>query len=381
MIATLSMCAINLVDLTPLEYEQQAIEHRLRINSLHYTAVTRYCYPATDKGKEQRTASRREVWVNGDQYREDETVIEGWPSRLTAHLPFAVADGNPITRGIERRIICRGCMPDGSLLRYDAGITPVHLQRPTVDAVTSSKQNQFDPRGLGHDISISETRPATHGLLADPKVHSRTVTRVTFRGENAVLVEGVNGKGPGVRRSWIVPDKGYSVVRLESSHPPQAAEGPRKVYFEIDNEYPSDVRDGVWFPKRSRVRRYDSAGVLVYESTTEVEVADFNRPPDPSVFTLAGLKLSPGVPVMDQSGGRPKFWDGTKVVASFKGPMPAEYQPLAKAAAAAKSSPAAAPTAPTTPDPTRTPPWVYAVAAGLAAVGCGLVALARRARG
>ena len=287
------------------------------------------------------------------------------------------ANGKPLIKSSSRHVGCRGCVPGGFLLNYSAGITPVHLHPPMPEAVANFTDAMFEARALGHGIgrASSDSRIQIQGLLADPRVKYLTAEPVLFRGEDALLVEGEYVAGTSVHRCWLVPAKGYSVIRFEWSERPAATGGPRKMYVEIDNELRQDAPSGIWFPRRSHARRYTTDGILAGDYLTDVEVAEFNRSPDPSVFTLAGLKLSPGVPVFDNAVGTSQFWDGTKLAKSYKGPLPPEYKDIAKPLVASPSQ-----AVNKTPDPTRMPRWVYLVAGGLAMVGCALLALARRAR-
>jgi hypothetical protein len=357
--------------LDPVEYEARAIQYRDRINSIRYTAVTTIVRPATAEAGEIRVAARQEVWMDARRYRRDETPVRGWDPPGRSQLPPAELGKQGQVLRVTRQTECRGCRSDGALLRYTQPGTPVVFYKAANEA--EFEADKFDPRGLGHGSRRGPAGSPLRGMLTASNVQYKTVEQVEYAGEKAVLVTGTYLQTGSEHRCWLVPDKGCSVIRLEWSGTLRA-NGERRLAVLIENQLAQDAVSGVWFPKRSRSRTY-TLGVLDTDQETTVELAELNRPLDDSAFTLAGLKLEPGTPVSDNVSGEQLFWSGTDLSKQYKGPAPAEVQVLAKPASPPTTLPASLP-----PDPARTPASVYALAAGLAVVGCGLLLLALRSR-
>jgi hypothetical protein len=366
--------------LEPVEYERRAVEHRQRIKALHYAATVTNVVPAYDGQPESRQAERHEVWSDGERYRCDRTPVNGWPSSVQSVVRLG-GGTSPISLAGTRSTVCRGCRADGAYLRFIHPGTPVTFYRPTAAERSDFEKERLDPSGLGFGHSGGLRPPRLPGKLVDPGVRYTSAEPTTVAGKPAVLVRGTYVRSGSEHRCWVDPDRGYNVVRFELASPPAKPGGPERLGVVIETELSQDMPSGIWFPKSYWGRHFYPDG-SVNETRVAVEVAAFNRPPDPAAFTLAGLGLSRGTVVKDEGandGGQ--FWTGQELSNRPTGVMPPEVRALA-AALPPSAVPAETPPAGSVPvpDPTRTPGWVYAAAAALAAVGCGLFALAYRPR-
>lgn len=354
----LALSAAAGADLRPIDYELKAVEYRRQIRTAHIEAVIKNDTPIPKLKTPFHYAARLEAWQDGSRHRSDEWPVAGWPAR---------------TKGSMRLVHCRGCLPDGKWVRYSQP-TSIVLDRPGLNDEAISRELQ-DLRRIGHSLYGLLTNRTLAGNLASPEIDYRSAERVTFKGEDAVLIRGVYVKYGFHRRCWIAPAKGYSLLRLETSEGPEVTP-EQPIGGSVETELAQDAASGVWFPKRVRMQSFDK-GELHSEETIEVKVAEFNRPLDPAAFSLKGMGLTPGTPVIDTlAAATPLFWSGEAVTRTYSGPIPPEM--LSQAIPAAKM-PAADADPPTQPaDPTRTPWWVYLLAGVLGVVGCGLLVLARR---
>ena len=196
---------------------------------------------------------------------------------------------------------------------------------------------------------------------------------VTFRGEQAVLIKGKYIDQDIEHHCWIAPHKGYSVLRIAAVRT-NPASPERAVCMCTDNEIALDERSGIWFPSKVHVQVFDD-GKLLDERRADIHTAEFNRPIPAEVFSLAGLDIDAGTPVYDSEQAKSLMWSGTTLTDNYSGPVPKEWKdqavPLSRAEVGGGVR---------SPEPGGNPWWVYAAAAGLAAIGLALLALARRTR-
>ena len=362
----------------PAEFVRRAIADRERVHSYHVILTVtsqRFGIAGETAG---RVGWRWQVWSDGSRYRHDETPIPDWPARLRPQLPPTTPDGQPKALPLVRQIICRGCRSDGALVRFLSPGTAAIFSRPTPELEAEIEQDRVDPRGLGHD-RIQGAKFPKPARLDRSGAHYTSAETVELNGETVTLVHATLPTGSRYR-CWFNPSKGGSVIRVALTGRPDGA-GAEQPGLLIENEPVLDGPSGLWFPKRTRSRRYVD-GQLAEDVWVEVEAAELNRPPDPAAFTLAGLNLPLGTVVSDAVSGVSKVWDGDKLATGYRGPLPPEVRELGTrlpASAAADILGRSANT-PRPADPTVTPVWIYLTAAALAVAGCGLLVRARRTR-
>ncbi|GIW92664.1 MAG: hypothetical protein KatS3mg110_0705 [Pirellulaceae bacterium] len=138
-------------------------------------------------------------------------------------------------------------------------------------------------------------------------------------GHEAIVTEhmlaGIKTPLDAVRTIWIVPDLGYSVVKMEfrtiSAQP---------LLDRLENKIRAyeGEKGTVWFPEWVRTERYVS-GEYSHAFTAQICDAKFNKPIDGNLFTLAGLDLPEGASVHDHTAGRYYRWDGKQLVERYVG--------------------------------------------------------------
>lgn len=109
---------------------------------------------------------------------------------------------------------------------------------------------------------------------------------------------------------WVSPDQGDSIVRCESRMKHDGAD-----YITIMEATPKKLESGVWFPSAVTVRRMKGDEVLIDEHL-KITRMKFNHDVDPNKFTLAGMDLRPGTPVIEfpDSPVIHRIWDGEKLI-------------------------------------------------------------------
>ncbi|GIW96461.1 MAG: hypothetical protein KatS3mg110_4502 [Pirellulaceae bacterium] len=149
---------------------------------------------------------------------------------------------------------------------------------------------------------------------------SARMYREKIDGHDAIVTEHVLGGTElpegGVRTIWIVPDLGYSVVKMEFR-------GNVRNQLLLDRlqvrvkAFEGD-RGTVWFPEWARTERHLSGG-LSHAFEVEIWDAQFNKPVDPNLFTLGGMDIPPETSVHDNITGRAYKWDGKQLIERYVG--------------------------------------------------------------
>jgi hypothetical protein len=115
--------------------------------------------------------------------------------------------------------------------------------------------------------------------------------------------------------TWIAPEAGYSVLRMET----QGSDESNRYVDTIDTSYTMLDRD-VWFPATCSYRRQIN-GVTTDEELLTMTPIQVNKPLAPGVFDLEGMGIIPGTHVQyDPAPSKAQLrWDGHTVV-----PIPLE---------------------------------------------------------
>lgn len=110
---------------------------------------------------------------------------------------------------------------------------------------------------------------------------------------------------------WIAPSQGFSVVGVEH----RADQDGARYTTVVDSQMQQYPPGAVWYPSRVTKTVKEDDRVLDRQVIT-VEEARLGGAIDESAFTLAGLELKPGRPVVDSTSGQPwaKVWDGKEAV-------------------------------------------------------------------
>jgi hypothetical protein len=258
--------------------------------------------------REQTSELRAKIWFSGKNMRIEKQQF--------APLIGRDADGEPSTEkyvftpdayySYDNMITDRGArlMADmGSPDQESGSVNWLKMFRlygmlPTY--VSGLNQDHLDIL-LGKDLLAGRVRPVSHdGLEAIEIVYELTGGRTdTFT---------------------IVPSMGFSIVRTEllSVHPAKKTEPILSV---ITSEL-QQHEGGVWFPSLITFTLRVNEKVLSEEVVT-FENADFGHRPDTELFTLASLRMPPGLEVHDHKAQEVLDWDGEKLV-SAQTPPPSD---------------------------------------------------------
>lgn len=109
---------------------------------------------------------------------------------------------------------------------------------------------------------------------------------------------------------WVVPSRGYSIVRMASYAPT-----PQTVIEHSVQSTNAHVRDGIWFPTTVRyVELVD--GKLTEQEDLEIETISINEPIDSAIFTPSGMNIPPGTVAsrFPRTSDDKLMWDGKQVV-------------------------------------------------------------------
>ena len=274
----------------------RALQARTAIKSAHVVASVRIDECLTDPTQYSRADERLEIWQSPAGHR----------------LERAPRNGGPLdSTGIVRKSICRGCGPQGEYVTQHPpkGTTALYPREHEMGKTWDAQL--IDPRVFGYSYGgVYGTHRIDHALNT-PGIKYVSATEEMFKGQRAIRVEAVFPAHNNCRQTcWVLPDKGYNVVRIEAVTPNDPA-GPNGPHPSVESELAQDPGSGVWFPRRS-VRRTYHAGQLMHDELVEVTTAEFNRVPD-SVFSMAALALPVGEPVFDNRSLRTRYWTGTKL--------------------------------------------------------------------
>ena len=175
-------------------------------------------------------------------------------------------------------------------------------------------------------VALHRTDPRLIGVVpADPLVlHSASLESFlapTDRTNTCVERQELGGletwrvqydRGDGARiRMWIAPSQDYSVVRAAEEFDYDVG----NLVSTIECENRKYGSPGVWFPHQVRYERFINEE-WYYEVVLTVQQARFNQPVDEEVFTLTGMDIPEGTPVVDLPGPCKvrTIWDGRNIV-------------------------------------------------------------------
>jgi hypothetical protein len=107
---------------------------------------------------------------------------------------------------------------------------------------------------------------------------------------------------------WIVPEMGYSIIRLAC----KTGDGTGEE--ETNLQLKKDEASGIWFPSFSKWERFMNKELTDSEEL-QIEVVSFNKKLDHSYFTPSTMNIPVGtVAIIDPlSAYQNYFWDGEKV--------------------------------------------------------------------
>lgn len=167
----------------------------------------------------------------------------------------------------------------------------------------------FHPRWIGMGVnheSVMEGEPRAR--LVNPAAQSNvSIIREDVDGHVAwKLTKRLKYPGtddssppiPGEMVYWFAPDAGWSLVRGELRELGSRQTKVMSVQSKLRQFGPS----GVWFPEVV-VREIRYGNRVTERTTLTITEADFGTPPDPLVFTVAGLGLPAGQRVADRTQG------------------------------------------------------------------------------
>jgi hypothetical protein len=175
----------------------------------------------------------------------------------------------------------------------------------------------LDPRTLGMACAEFMNLENKHidSVIANP---ARLMTRTkedTLQGVRCIVVT-IQRNPALTTRAWIAPERGYSVLRLESEfrHDPEKHRGVAESNLQRHD------RSGIWFPTHY-VYEELIGGQRVTLEKGEVKIISLNEKIPAETFTFAGVGVPAGWPVNDFT--RPDVsdrlaWDGRQVVSLRK---------------------------------------------------------------
>ena len=120
-------------------------------------------------------------------------------------------------------------------------------------------------------------------------------------------------------RSWIVPDRDFAVVRVESEYEDAGKSHVHSTASRLG--YRESIRS--WYPSHCDHRVTIDGEEVEYESL-EIQVKQFSDPIDPEVFTLVGMDIPPGTGVQRVPTTLAGYlsWNGSEIVSSYSPPAP-----------------------------------------------------------
>ncbi len=230
-------------------------------------------------------------------------------SEYLSHLDRPEMNGK---KGVEFRNISRA---DGQFLAYVEGKMPDGrpLAAKTVERPYSREQSLVDPRLVGFAIApFSHLNGKPLNYIIGNKDRLRTDTRLeTVDGSELTVVDYTLSSGS-IVRLWVNDDRQPFLVRGEITF-----DGGRcKDRLVVKNrEWPGSA---VVFPESVVFDRYCD-GKHVSHETIKVESAEFNQQVDEREFTVDGLNLPVGTPVISvPAKGTTQIWNGEKLVSAIK---------------------------------------------------------------
>ena len=146
-------------------------------------------------------------------------------------------------------------------------------------------------------------------LVANPNRTNLSMVEESFDGVSCKKITFLDRRNV-ERKLWIDPQKGYSVIRIESDSDKLNFHNVTEVTVE------KHADSGIWFPVRCVCEEKDNAGKRLTYTETEVEVVSFNKSLDLKWFEPISMGVPIGNPASSIPGipGENYFWDGQKIV-------------------------------------------------------------------
>ncbi len=266
-------------ELTAIEIEQQAIDHRQRIKYGHVVLD----WKEARLGRSGRPGG-------GTQVRKVE---------LFFHLDEKRSDEQ---RGEELQIRCTNATSIGQFAAYVA--SPRHDPFVTL---TNRSQVTDEPRYFILDPRELGCLPGPYGLtlsrgidsyLTRPDRSDDKVTAATLDGIPCRLISYTTDTQAHIK-VWICPERDFNVLRWESRFTSSNGTTYEDIsQIEVTRHEPS----GIWFPSKVEyVRKRDDADFLL--ETIAVTLQSLDEPLDPALFTVAGIdKIAEGTRVVVVGG-------------------------------------------------------------------------------
>jgi hypothetical protein len=228
-------------------------------------------YDQTRPGADGSTFREVSCFADGKHFFYTDVVPPGGGSVVVHITDRAKKEKDPLWQVVDPRLI--GLAPDAS----------TELTKYHDEFVLLRKDRQ--PPELGEDV--------VSGLPA---------YRLTYRRMDHY-----------VYKYWVVPERGFSVVKLEETRPDGSLESRLECEIELHQ------KSGEWFPKSAKFERLPSPrGGTRYGEELAVTVVQLNEPVADEVFTLKGMDIPKGQHVSsegnDTVGGL--IWNGKEVVAA-----------------------------------------------------------------
>jgi hypothetical protein len=260
-------------------------KNRNAIDDYHLVFVQDLETVADARGKREFSKIRYEIWRKGIKTRIDSLVIASTDKDSPADL---------------RTIWCRNCEKEGHILRtsYRAGhfstpiaFEPIESYSPTADMTNIN----WPWLGLSNSVHLPWYAIPQDAFLQS--IVTKDPELVFPIGEATERLGDVNCRRFTlmVKQSsakfvmWVDPSGGNSPIRMERTNP--------KGEFESESNftYAAKPVDKIWFPSSITQRLVANRD---RRSTITVELAEFNRKIDDSVFTYGALGLLRDTPVM-----------------------------------------------------------------------------------
>jgi hypothetical protein len=160
----------------------------------------------------------------------------------------------------------------------------------------------FTPQGFTLQVSFDD-------IVSSPVRRNVTMADVQFKGMDCKKISFVHAVSGSKGCFWIVPDKGYNILRFECEREDISWKG----WTEL--EIKQDASTGIWFPESSRMEQYKN-GQLTVKEDLKINVISLNKKIDPAYFTPQKMNVTVGAsvfipPLTDTIN---LFWDGEKII-------------------------------------------------------------------
>lgn len=279
-----------------VEIEKRAVDYRRSIQRGHVVFDQKTYDADHDSPDRVRTTT---LWFDGNRIRSDVQLSYG-PSNSP-----------------HREVTCMGCERAQQYLFYTFEKKPggvFALSLSEVKARNDPRIKQFlDLRmlGMAPDSSPNLVKYHLESFLLRADRKPPKLKKDTWQGKDCWLVTYADLQFDGTHRTWIVPEYGHSVVRMEWEWAGRQGE---RVVDAVESEYQRFGPSGTWYPNRCVYMR-TSGGKPVEKEVVGVKVVSLNEPLPEEAFTLAGIGIPAYTPVSGPPDPRgPLVWDGKELI-------------------------------------------------------------------